>query len=270
MKKTILSSKGLSAWAIAAAMAVAVVSCDKNDNPVTPTGPTGDLTVSDQTVSQDMITVGKVNMSQEGWVVVHKSNGNGGPIIPDIISVPKQVDAGTSDSVKVQLDSTVSLQDGDTVWVMLHTDNGTEGQYEFDGQNGLDAPLLNSDSSIVMKSIIVSKPSITADDQPVNNHEITIAKVNAGTDGWLVVHNDNGLGGMVLPGDVGKTHVQAGENTNVVVKLDSTVTFNTGQKLFLMLHIDADPVGEYDFPGVDVPEIFGTAQDIVLTSITVQ
>lgn len=107
--------------------------------------------------------------------------------------------------------------DGETLWVMLHEDTGTTGTYEFDGANGFDGPFTKENGDMVMTSIEITAPSITVMDQPVMNNAITIPQLNAAADGWLVVHNDDGSGGIVLPGIIGKTMVQKGINTNVVV-----------------------------------------------------
>lgn len=271
MKKTILNNvKVMAVGALGICMALS--SCSKKDNGGSmDQGAKGSFEASNQTISDNSIVVHNIQMDQKGWVVVHKSNGDGGPMVPDIVSIPKQVNAGTTDSVIIKLDSTATINDGDSLWVMLHTDDGQVGTYEFDGQSGLDAPITDNGGNVVTSSIVVSAPSISVDDQPINSHTVTIAKVVAATDGWLVIHNDDGTGNITLPGIVGKTAVHAGINTDVQVKLDSDmVTYHSGQKLFAMLHIDAAPKGEYNFPGVDVPEVFGnTAGNIIVKSFTV-
>jgi hypothetical protein len=153
---------------------------------------------------------------------------------------------------------------------MLHTDTGVEGVYEFDGSNGQDGPIIDSDGNVVTSPITIMSTSIEVQDQPVMNNSITIDQVNAAVDGWIVVHNEMG-GEIELPGIVGKTAVQAGVNNDVVIELDDEVTYTAGQSLFPMLHIDEGPLGEYNFPGVDVPEVFGfSSSNIIVTQITVQ
>lgn len=232
---------------------------------------TGSFEAADQTISQNTILVQEVTMNNDGWVVIHKDNGNGGPMVPDIISVPKYVEAGSTADVKVQLTNTASITDGETLWVMLHTDNGVEGTYEFNGSNGLDGPILNDNGEVVTAPIVITAPSIIANDQPVTNNQVTIAEVHAATNGWIVVHNQTSAGDIELPEIVGKAYVEAGSNFDVVIDLDSEVTYTSGQLLFPMLHIDEAPVEEYNFPGVDVPEVFGfSSENTVVTSFVVQ
>ena len=158
-----------------------------------------------------------------------------------------------------QLKNDVSIQDGETVWVMIHTDNGEMGKYEFNGSNGLDNPVTENGKPVMTK-ITINSASIDVIDQAVVLNSVTIPSVTAAVDGWLVIHNDNGSGNMTLPGIIGKTKVSKGTTLNVVIKLYDGTIITTGQKLFPMLHIDDNVVGEYEFDGVnghDAPEIFG-------------
>lgn len=232
---------------------------------------TGSFEAADQTLSQNMIMVEEVTMNNDGWVVIHKDNGSDGPMVPEIISVPKFIEAGTTGSVKVQLENTASISDGETLWVMLHTDTGAEAVYEFDGSNGLDSPIVGEDGNVVTSPVVITAPAIVANDQPVTENKVTIAEVHAATDGWIVIHNQTATGEMELPDIIGKTYVSAGSNFDVVVELDENITYTAGQKLYPMLHIDEAPVEEYNFPGVDIPEVFGfAAENTVVTSFTVQ
>ena len=90
-----------------------------------------------------------------------------------------------------------------------------------------------------------------------------------------VVHNDNGMGGIVLPDIIGKTMVSKGVNTNVTIELDASMTYTPGQLLFPMLHLDNGQIGVYEFDGnsqFDGPEIFGNDAfpgNVIFTSFTV-
>lgn len=254
------------------------VACDKdddNDDMSTTTPATvAELSVSDQTISQNMIWVSMANVPANGFIVVHKDNGNGGPVVPDIVSMPKFIEMGDNMDVLVSLDATTAFEDGETLWVMLHEDTGAPGVYEFDGSNGIDGPFM-ANSSVVMSPIEIMSASITVMNQSVNNNMIVIPEVHAAADGWLVVHNDDGTGNIVLPGIIGKTMVQQGINTNVEVMLDAANTYTTGQLLFPMLHLDNGIIGQYEFDGAsqfDGPEIFGNEafpNNVIFTSFTV-
>lgn len=214
------------------------------------------------------------DVSQDGFIVIHKDNGNDGPVVPDIVSEPVFIEEGRNENVMVPLSANADFTDGEKLWVMLHMDTGTPQVYEFDGSNGLDGPF-TADDNIVMAPINISSASITVNNQPVMNNTITIAEVKAATDGWLVVHNDDGNGGIVLPDIIGKVMVSEGITQNVEITLDSTNTYTSGQKLFPMLHLDNGVIGTYEFDGnsgFDGPEIFGNDPfpgNVIFTSFDV-
>lgn len=234
----------------------------------------GILNVEDQMISQNMVNVSSVTFDQDGWIVIHAEDG-GSPMVPDIISEPMMVTSGTHSDIKVSLAEGTELNDGDKVWVMLHTDTGTKGEYEFDGTDQSDdKPVKNDMDNIVMTAITVSSPSITVKNQPVSSNMVVIENVDAAVDGWLVIHNDDGTGNITLPGIIGKTWVNKGMNSNVMVHLDSMVQITPGQKLFPMLHVDDPGNNEYDFPeNGDTPEVFGfngTEASIIVKSFEVE
>ncbi|HEX6291154.1 MAG TPA: cupredoxin domain-containing protein [Herpetosiphonaceae bacterium] len=95
-------------------------------------------------------------------------------------------------------------------------------------------------------------PSITVRNQPISNSMITIERVVAAEDGWVAVHKFGPDGKMMLTPLAGLAAIKAGTTNNLMVKLDET--FNAGDKLAPMLHIDAGTKGQYEFPnGPDVP-----------------
>ncbi|MCR9152584.1 MAG: hypothetical protein NXI09_00625 [Bacteroidetes bacterium] len=264
-------------FAFAAALALTITSCsdDDDDNMDTPMEPSkATLDISTQVISQNMVEVSMVDLPSDGWIVIHADNGNNGPIVPDIISEPKFVEAGANQSVMVQIASDATITDGDQIWVMLHEDTGMDMMYEFDGNNSLDPPF-TVDGAPVMTPIDINSAMIMSPNMDITSNTITIPQVTAAADGWLVIHNDDGMGGIVLPGIIGKTQVSKGVNTNVQVQLDAGVTYNPGQLLFPMLHLDNGQIGVYEFDGnsaFDGPEIFGNDAfpgNVIFTSFTV-
>ena len=257
--------------AILSALALFVACSD--DDPTDPSaGLAGEITVKSQFLSQNQILVEKVTFKEDGWIVVHADNNNQ-PVTPGIISIPVPVEAGTHEDVIIPLSEDANMLNGNTkVWVMLHTDNGIKGQYEFDGVSGNDAPLKDLDSNVVMSSITLQPSTITVDDQSVTD-KVSIVSITAAVDGWIVIHNDNGSGGMVTPGNIGRAKVSAGLNSNVEVELEDGVIIEPGQKLFPMLHIDNNNKGRYEFPPSDPPEVFGFDEEgnpiVIVTEINV-
>ena len=90
-------------------------------------------------------------------------------------------------------------------------------------------------------------PSVTVGDQDASGGTVTIEKVVADQPGWLVIHiTTDGAPGAVI----GQAQVSEGSNEDVQVAIDLD---QATSQLFAMLHLDAGTVGEYEFPGDDVP-----------------
>lgn len=113
------------------------------------------VTAEDQAIADDnSITISNVTLEENGWIVVH-NEVDGAP--GEVIGVSDLIVAGSHDDVKVILDESATVNVGDILWVMLHTDTGTAGLYEFDGVNGFDLPVLNDDDTPVMISVTVTE-----------------------------------------------------------------------------------------------------------------
>jgi hypothetical protein len=263
--------------AMAALITFSFTSCsdDDDDAVAATTQPSlATLSVSSQVISQNTVMVEMIDIPADGWIVIHADNGSNGPVVPTIISMPTYVEAGANQNIEVAFTADATLTNGDQVWVMLHEDTGTNMLYEFDGNSSLDPPFIVNGAP-VMTPITISAASISSPDMAVNNNTVVLPEVVAAADGWLVIHNDNGSGGIVLPGIIGQVLVSKGVNTNVTVQLDASVTITPGQSLFPMLHLDNGVIGQYEFDGVGVfdgPEVFGNNAfpgNVIFTSFTV-
>lgn len=98
-------------------------------------------------------------------------------------------------------------------------------------------------------------PKVIVKDQPIVNGTVTIERVDAAQDGWLVVHAQ--ASGNPGP-DLGHAAVKAGTNENVVVQIDAS---KATPVLYAMLHVDLGEKGVYEFPGPDVP-VEGPQEDV--------
>ncbi len=88
---------------------------------------------------------------------------------------------------------------------------------------------------------------VVVKDQVLDGTSVVIAKVVSQGPGWMTIHaQEKGIIGPVI----GYTHVNPGENDNVVVQIDAQ---KATPMLYAMLHVDAGKVGVYEFPGADVP-----------------
>ncbi|WP_157471090.1 DUF7282 domain-containing protein [Gracilimonas tropica] len=221
------------------------------------------------TSNGNQVTISSVDSPEDGWVVIHRSNAEGnGPQVPEIIG-KAMVESGTNTDVTIQLEEGVA--NDETLWAMLHEDTGTIGEYEFDGENGLDLPV-TFDDNIVMASFMITQtdPAIMAEDQ-VNKGNIFTVSVDAAEDGWIVIHGPNANNdGPQIPEIIGKAPVTAGSNTDVQIELNEGASVAAGDNLYPMLHFDTGEIGTYEFDGengLDLPVTF--EGDIVLSSFEV-
>jgi len=221
------------------------------------------------TMSGNQVVISQIDSPANGWVVIHRSNeSNDGPQVPEIIG-KTMVETGSNTNVSIQLEEGVA--NDETLWAMLHEDTGTIGEYEFDGENGLDLPVTFNEE-IVMSSFTISQtnPLITVTDQ-VNQGNIFTVSVNAAEDGWIVIHGPNATNDAPqVPEIIGKAPVSAGINEDVEIILSEGETVEARDNLFPMLHYDTGEVGAYEFDGangLDQPVFFEGV--IVLESFTV-
>ncbi len=92
-----------------------------------------------------------------------------------------------------------------------------------------------------------STPTVEVSDQPIVDGTVTVDRVVAAQDGWMVIHAQKD--GRVGP-PIGSAAVMAGENAGIVVTVDVEMATET---LYAMLHVDAGEPGTYEFPGPDGP-----------------
>lgn len=85
---------------------------------------TPSVTVSDQPITDGTVTVDSVVSDGPGWIVIHaQQDGSPGPVIGQAA-----VSDGENTDVAVEIDVS---QATDTLYAMLHADDGVEGTYEF-------------------------------------------------------------------------------------------------------------------------------------------
>ncbi|MGB3788914.1 MAG: hypothetical protein WA949_12955 [Phormidesmis sp.] len=87
------------------------------------------IVVEDQSTA-GQIVVEEVATARDGWISIHKSNEDGGIVLPDSIGEAR-VDSGDSEDIIVDLWDAPYL--GDKLWALLHIDSGDRGTYEFPG-----------------------------------------------------------------------------------------------------------------------------------------
>ena len=241
--------------------------------------PTGSLTIDDQALVNGMLTVESITLDRSGWVVVHASNEDGdGPMVPEIISEPVYLEEGTNTDVQIMIEESAGLMADDVVWVMLHTDTGTEDVYEFDGESGFDKPILNDEGMIVMEAVTITEVmndatgSLTVNDQVLTNNNINVGSITVGQDSYVVVHASNEAGdGPMVPEIISEpVYLEEGTYDNVVVPLLETADVNEGDTVWVMLHEDTGTEEVYEFDGqngLDLPIVIDGS--IVMESLMI-
>lgn len=93
-------------------------------------------------------------------------------------------------------------------------------------------------------------PSVFAEDQSINNDQVTVSSVTSPEPGWLVIQTEtNSIPGPVI----GYVKINKGETKNVSIKIDrSKIT----PRLFAMIHVDDGQKDKLDFPGNDMPLMY--------------
>ena len=90
-----------------------------------------------------------------------------------------------------------------------------------------------------------STPSVTVSDQAVDG-SVTVESVVAEQEGFIVIHRADATGDAPLaPSSIGHAPVSTGDNADVAVTLDESVS--EGDTLFAMLHTDSNGNGVYEF-----------------------
>ncbi|MGB3294582.1 MAG: hypothetical protein WBB01_16480 [Phormidesmis sp.] len=88
----------------------------------------------------------------------------------------------------------------------------------------------------------------------VNNQptagQIIVKTVATARDGWVSIHKSEEDGSIQLPESIGEARVDAGDTEGVVVDLWEAPY--VGEKLWVLLHVDAGERGIYEFPEKDV------------------
>ncbi|RPI33825.1 MAG: hypothetical protein EHM70_04855, partial [Chloroflexota bacterium] len=91
-------------------------------------------------------------------------------------------------------------------------------------------------------------PRVVVQDQPFDGSKVVVAEVFSNGPGWLAIHTqvDGGLGPPIA-----YAPLKDGLNSNVEVTVPAD---KATEVMYAMLHIDANQIGTYEFPGPDVPE----------------
>lgn len=118
---------------------------DDDDSPIDPPPVNqepvswGSFNLSEVPLHGEMVLVENLNMPKDGWIVVRRDNGNNGPMMTEIISIPELLAKGNHSEYMIQLEENLQLVKGERLWVNLHADDGDK-EFSYDGNEG-DIPL---------------------------------------------------------------------------------------------------------------------------------
>lgn len=247
--KQVSNLKKLMLYAGVLILTMGFYSCDDDDDGdvVVDPDPTGTITIAEDTqvISQNTIVVDQVTANTDVWLVAHHNDASGEILGQTLVTPENNTD------VEVILDGT-TLEDGDTVVLMLHVDDGYNmGDGTFNETN--DTPIGETET------IVVNTPNFTISDATVTNNSITFDNVTVSDTGWIVVYN--GDPNEETSEIIGFTQVTGSED-DVVVNFNENYT--EGDPLFARLHLEDQDDEEFTFetdPTTDVPEIFGFEDD---------
>lgn len=217
--------------------------------PLDPADFDNSITVSSTvTPSNGQLTISKIQIRENGWLVVYADNGSNAPLMTSIIGKTPVV-LGTTGNLQVVIDKDVA--NGQKLWATLHADDGETGVYEFTGLGSADQPIVDSTGVEVKRSFTISQatPAISTNDQVLTNGGVTL-NLTAAEDGWIAVYTSNGGAPGTL---LGMTHVNSGNNNGVTIRLDtaSANAVDDGTQLWAVLHVDRGSENAFEFPGAD-------------------
>lgn len=202
------------------------------------------IEVGDQPLS-GKVTVDEALAPTAAFVVVHKATVDG---MPGERIGYAAISAGANENVEVTLSE--KLEGTTRLIAAVHADRGLSGELEFN----MDDPVASPDQpfftdgmevaalfSVGPFGVKTADASVEATDQIGAERELTIARVDAPADAWLVVHK--AVGGK--PGErVGLVRVKAGESSDVKVPLGTDMLPET---LLVALHADRGQSEKFEF-----------------------
>lgn len=259
------------------ALSLGFSSCSDDDDNGTVEIPetTASVTANAQIINQNEVVISNVILESDSWLTVRKVNEDG--TFTEIIGVSDMLEAGTHTDIVIELDNTdatdVNLEDGDTLVVMIHEDDG-DGVFEYEGTSGADALVTDSMGSAINSNFVVTAPSFTIMDQAVVDNTIVFDNISTSQDSWIVLFNSDDTGAILEDDIIGWELVPAGENEAVVVSFEEGFVPAVGQTVFSRLFMDDPADGTFTFetdPATDMPAIFGFGEDDSITgSIVIQ
>ena len=260
MKNLMNTLKKNSVYLAVLALGFGFSSCSDDDDNGTVEIPetTASVTANAQIVNQNEVLISNVIVEENSWLAVRKVNDDG--TFTDIIGVSDMLEAGTHTDISITLDNTdaadVSLEDGDTLVVMIHEDDG-DGVFEYEGTSGADALVTDSMGSAIDADFVVTAPSFTISDQAIADNSIVFDNISTNQDSWIVLLNaDDEI--------IGWEFVPAGDNETLAVSFEEGLAPAVGETVYTRIYLDDPADGTFTNatnPAEDIPASFGFGAD---------
>jgi hypothetical protein len=193
------------------------------------------IIVSDQEITTDgIVRVTGATAPGPAWLLLHAdSNGRPGPIIGR-----RLLEAGENEELLVAIDW---RQATPRLHAALHHDHGRSDRFDDDA----DTAVLVQGEPVAVTFEVALPPDIFVLDQPVIGGAIEIERVISYGSGWVAVWFDiDGGPGRII----GRAPLEDGLNEHVRVPINPNAVTSF---LFVTLHQDNEPVGEFNYPDAD-------------------
>jgi len=207
--------------------------------------PIPSIVVSNQEIErgEGQVLVDSVTVDRPGWVVIHadgvdeasgaEREGEPGPILGQTPVVE-----GVNEEVTVRFDW---QQATPRLHAALYEDAGEDGRFDpaTDQAIAIDGtPIRSSFAATLPTDVLVIN-------QPASTGEVAVERAVSNVPGWLVVYNDfEGMTADLL----GHAPLAAGVSRGITIPLNGN---NITPMLHIMVHEDAEPEGEFNYPGQD-------------------
>jgi predicted lipoprotein with Yx(FWY)xxD motif len=115
---------------------------------------TNAVSVEDQALGEgNTVTIASAVADTDGWIVIHaQADGSPGPVLGHA-----PVSAGENNDISVEIDPAGATE---TLYAMLHIDDGVAGEYEFPGPDG---PALDAGGNVVTPPFTLTGMADAAD-----------------------------------------------------------------------------------------------------------
>jgi Uncharacterized protein conserved in bacteria len=202
------------------------------------------ITVLDQIIVNNSVTIEEVYSNGPGWVVIFADNSGR----PGFMLGHAAVKDGENQNLVVTVDPSKVTT---VMYSLLLRDQGTTGVFEFPGP---DTVVVSNDAIIlkpfdILKSITSSDPAVQVSNQSISGGRIILSSVISQGPGWAVIYaQKNGKPSSVI----GRTAVNDGTNDDVIIEINSS---KASSMLYVELFSDQGKVGVFENPGPDNPEM---------------